>query len=237
MFIYVIVCSATLKIYIGQHKGANLQHYLQQKWYRAHSGRDLRSHLYLAMRAHPRESLSIHPLISGIENRKELDESEQLLIYALKAQHPDVGYNICDGGEGFTGPQSDSARALISASLREQHKNGDRMSPEGRASVGAKNRQHMPGRTQSDETCQKLSVSTKNLIAAGIIPRGRMPGFRHSEETLAKMRSSAAGRIISPETRVKIAAARTGCSMPAETRAKIAVAVGNSRFIKTVAWG
>jgi hypothetical protein len=125
MFIYAIVCSETLKIYIGQHKREDLQHYLQQKWYRAHTNakRERRSYLYNAMRKYPRESWSIHPLISGIENRKELDEWEQLLIYALKAQHPDVGYNICDGGEGRTGPLTEETKQKLSVIVRDRWAN------------------------------------------------------------------------------------------------------------------
>jgi group I intron endonuclease len=234
MFVYVIVCSETLKIYIGQHKGDDLKKYLSKKYWDAHYYSGKRSHIYAAMRKHPRESWSIHPLISGIESRNELDETERLLIYALKSQHPDVGYNICDGGEGFTGPQSESARAKISASLREQYKNGRHMSDEGRASVGAKNRQHGLGRHSSEETRKKQSQALKGNPACA--SRG-MLGRKHSEATLTQMRESAKRRGISPETRAKITASRKGYSMPAETRAKIAVAVGNSRFIKTVAWG
>jgi len=51
------------------------------------------------MRKYPKNVWSIHPLLSGIETKKELDEQEKLLIRALKAQHPDVGYNIGSGGE------------------------------------------------------------------------------------------------------------------------------------------
>src|SRR5579863_6997214 len=114
MFIYVIVCDESLKIYVGQHRGTDLGKYLSKKfWDAAHNSGRL-SHLFAAMRKYPRESWSIHPLISGIEDKKELDEAEQLLIYALKAQHPDVGYNICDGGEGFTGPHSEETKRKLS---------------------------------------------------------------------------------------------------------------------------
>lgn len=105
MFVYVIVCSESLKLYVGQHKGADLGKYLAQKWYAAHKTQQkTRSHLYNAMRRHPRESWSIHPLVSGIEDKKELDELEKHFIKVLKCQHPEIGYNICDGGEGHTGP-------------------------------------------------------------------------------------------------------------------------------------
>lgn len=105
MFIYVIVNSETLKIYIGQHKGPDLGKYLSKKFYVANHGTSgTRSHLYASMRKHPRDSWSIHALVSGIESREELNELEKHFIQVLKVQHPDIGYNICDGGEGYTGP-------------------------------------------------------------------------------------------------------------------------------------
>lgn len=114
MFIYVIVNSETLKIYVGQHKGPSLQWYLARKFYDAnHHTSGTRSHLYAAMRRDRRELWSIHSLISGIETRKELDELEKHFIRVLKTQHPDVGYNICDGGEGFTGPHSEETKQKL----------------------------------------------------------------------------------------------------------------------------
>jgi hypothetical protein len=104
MFVYGIVNSETLKIYIGQHKGTNLRQYLQQKLSEARRGFSGKSHLYASMRKHPRESWSIHSLISGIQTREECDYWEKVLIKSLNAQHPEIGYNICRGGEGYTGP-------------------------------------------------------------------------------------------------------------------------------------
>lgn len=203
MFVYVIVCSETLKIYIGQHKGPDLGKYLSKKWYDAHRYSH-RSHLYAAMRKRSRDSWSIHPLVSGIENKKELDETEQLLIYALKAQHPDVGYNICDGGEGFRGPQSPEAKAKIVAALT-----GRPVSAETRAKIGSSQPRSEKQLTAIDQTGKHHSDETKEKIrqhnASGICG---MLGRKHSEETLAKMRESAKSRGISHETHVKMLASR-----------------------------
>ena len=103
MLVYVIVCAETLKIYIGQHKDDDLGKYLSKKFYDAFRYVRGMSHLYAAMRKHPRETWSIHPLASTAD-KAELDALERHYIRVLKAQHPDVGYNICDGGEGYTGP-------------------------------------------------------------------------------------------------------------------------------------
>ena len=101
MFVYVIVNSATLKIYIGQHKGTNLRRYLQQKLSEARRGISARSYLYASMRKHPKEVWSIHPLISDLQTRQECDKWERHYIRVLNAQHLKVGYNIAPGGEGF----------------------------------------------------------------------------------------------------------------------------------------
>ncbi len=120
MFIYVIVNSETLKIYVGQHKGNDLGKYLSRKFWDAnHHTSGTRSHLYASMRKHPREVWSIHPLISGLQTREECDYWERLLIKALNAQNPEVGYNICDGGEGHTGPLSEETRRKISESNKQ----------------------------------------------------------------------------------------------------------------------
>jgi hypothetical protein len=126
MFVYVIVCSETLKIYIGQHKKESLTRYLQQKWWQAHHHLTARSHLYAAMRKYARDSWSIHPLVSDVRTRGELDELERHYIRALNTQHHDVGYNICDGGEGFTGPHSESARQKMSKIQSKLHRTPER---------------------------------------------------------------------------------------------------------------
>ena len=113
MFVYVLVCCESLKLYVGQHKGEDLGKYLSQKFYDANRFSGKRSHIYAAMRKHPRDSWSIWPLVSEVETRAELDELEKHFIRVLKAQHPDVGYNLCDGGEGHTGPLSEETKQKI----------------------------------------------------------------------------------------------------------------------------
>lgn len=173
MQVYVIVCSETLKIYVGQHKFEDLNRYFQQKWYDAHRYSGKRSHLYHALRKHPRESWSIHPLVSGIEAKAELDETERLLIYALKCQHPDVGYNICDGGEGFTGPFTEAHRAkLRAASLghvvteETRAKIKKNMSPKP-PEFGAVIRKALTGRTWTPEQRAKIPNGIKSAIHEG----------------------------------------------------------------------
>ena len=122
MFIYVIVCNETLKLYVGQHKHDDLGKYLSRKFWDANhhtSGR--KSHVYAAMRRHPRESWSIHPLVSGVRTLNELDDWEKHFIRVLKAQHPDVGYNICKGGQkGRNGPHFPETRQKLGELSRER---------------------------------------------------------------------------------------------------------------------
>ena len=163
MVIYVIVCSENLKVYIGQHTGADLQHYLQQKLYEARNRLKARSHLYAALRKHPRDTWSIHPLVSGIELRSDLDALERHYIRVLKTQHPEVGYNICDGGEGFTGPHTDEAKRKIS----EHHKGINYRYVNGFVPVPQeeieRRRAKQTGQKRTAETCRNISAAKKAL--------------------------------------------------------------------------
>ena len=117
MFVYLIVNHVTGKYYVGQHKGNNLKKYLQTKfsqaWYELKRGRGGRSYLFRSMRKHGRDAFTIHALLSDIQTRAELDAHEKDFIAFLKSQDPEYGYNICRGGEGFTGPHSMKTRQKI----------------------------------------------------------------------------------------------------------------------------
>ncbi len=124
MFIYVITNNITGKVYIGQHSGANLQNYLQKKFYYSRTQKKGSSYLFNAMRKHPDyHDWSISPLFEGIKTREELNRLEQLLIALYDTRNPEVGYNICRGGEGFTGNHSETARKKMSAASLAWHSN------------------------------------------------------------------------------------------------------------------
>jgi len=140
VFIYVITNSATGKIYIGQHKGNNLRKYLQQKlgqaWYELkRKSKGAGSYLFSSMRKHSKEVWSIEPLIE-VETKEELDRLERLLIALYDTRNPEIGYNICKGGEGFTGTHTDEWKQMM--------------------------RERMTGRVVSPETCAKLKALPKN---------------------------------------------------------------------------
>lgn len=103
MYVYVIRNGATGKIYIGQHKRSNLRQYLQKKFYYARTQKQGSSYLFNAMRKYPDpEQWSIEPLLE-VDTKEQLDRWERLLIALYDTRNPEVGYNICKGGEGFTG--------------------------------------------------------------------------------------------------------------------------------------
>lgn len=120
MFIYLIVNHETGKYYVGQHKGNNLKKYLQKKLSSARHQHSGQSHLFNAMRKYPQSSIwSIHALRDDIQTRTELDETERDFIKFLRSQDPEYGYNICQGGEGFTGPHTEETRANIAEATRK----------------------------------------------------------------------------------------------------------------------
>lgn len=124
MYIYLIVNHVTGKLYIGQHKGNNLKKYLQQKFGQSkyelkRKGHGSGSYLFNSMRKHLNQSdWSIHSIFSDIETKAELDQLEKDLIKALRATDPEIGYNICRGGEGFTGPHSEKSKQKTSQALK-----------------------------------------------------------------------------------------------------------------------
>lgn len=134
MFVYVIVNDVNLKIYIGKTTRPNLVQYLQQKCYEAGKRLGGNSHLYAAIRKYGREHFHIYPLFTGTTN-VEICTHEQLLIKAFAVQNPEVGYNICRGGEGRTDKgwhHTPETRAKQSASNKGKHRER-LMSPENQA--------------------------------------------------------------------------------------------------------
>jgi group I intron endonuclease len=192
MFVYLIVNHVTSKIYVGKHTGKNLRKYLQQKlsqaWYELKRGKGS-SILFNSMRKHPKDAWSIHPLISDCQTNDELCHWEQTLIKALAAQNPEVGYNICRGGEGFSGPHSPETRQKIADAshemwlrpeIRENFSEKMLGKPSKHTSEGKEAiRQAHLGKKASSETIQRLSLSHM--------------GIRRSPESREKQRQSVTG--------------------------------------------
>jgi hypothetical protein len=191
MFVYVIVNSDTLKIYVGQHKGDNLRKYLQTKFSDANHQVRLQSRLCRSMRKYPKEVWSIQPLVSDLQTRAACDEWERHYIKVLNTQHPAVGYNICRGGEGGAG-----------------FAKGHVVTPTMRRKIA---RAHQ-GRKTSLETRQKQRASAKGH------PPSRL-GQHQTLEAIAKIAAARRGQKSTPETLAKMSAARRGISWSAARRA------------------
>jgi hypothetical protein len=249
MFIYVIVNSATLKIYIGQHKGNSLKQYLQRKLSAAAHLEASGSYLFASMRKHPKDVWSIHPLVSDLQTREECNHWEKLLIKALNVQNPKVGYNICDGGEGFTGTFTDETRQKMSASHT-----GSKHSPESRAKMrkpkpaghGDKVSAAMIGNTRATGHKNSLGFrhteEHKEKMSALMLGNKYGLGIKHSEEHKAKISAALAGennpnfgKKMSEEQKAKLAAIQTGKKCSEETKEKMRIAQQTRRAAEKVA--
>lgn len=225
MFIYVIVCSENLKIYVGQHKKERLDRYLQQKYFDATRYSGKRSHLYAAMRAHPKETWSIHPLVSGVESHDELDELERHFIKVLKSQHPDVGYNICDGGEGFTGPHTAEWRQQTLDRVRKYW-----AQPEAHQQRSEKMKAIWQRNPKRHELAKALMIGNK--LAAGRIQSAEERKIRSEAN---KGKQNTLGHRLSEDHKRKMAVASRK-----QKGSPVLIAAQRARrlreFLKTVAW-
>ncbi len=222
MFIYLIVNHDTGKYYVGQHKGNNLRKYLQTKMSVARQGRGGNSHLFNSMRKHPfPSSWSIHALRADIQTKAELDKTEKDFIKFLRSQDPEYGYNICRGGEGFTGPHTEESRKKMSALTQKLWQRPEHRNIISRA---AKKMWQRPGHRENviaKNTGQIRSPEIKAKLAK-VLEHARMSLPAHpSEESNIKRSQKLRGRIISESTRMKISQSRLGRAVPFDVREKI----------------
>ena len=195
MFIYLIVNHVTGKYYVGQHKGNNLRKYLQKKFYDAFKGRGGGSRLYNSIRKYGREAFTIHALLSDVQTKPELDAYEQGFIAFLKSQDSEYGYNICRGGEGFTGPHT------------EQWKE------EARA--------RMTGRTFSSEAIAKMRAAPKTEAQLANLSLGTKAlkfGMSHEDFIRSRVQPFSAqawkGNHHTTETRLRLSENHRGTANP-----------------------
>jgi hypothetical protein len=119
MFVYMIVNRENDKIYIGKTVTSDLPAYLKGKLRDALGGRyNGRSYLFRAMAKYPSCVWDIFPLISSLKTNEELCFWERVCIAEYDSQNPEIGYNLCDGGQGRSDRgwhHSDESKAKISA--------------------------------------------------------------------------------------------------------------------------
>lgn len=118
---------------------------------------------------------------------------------------------------------TEETRAKIRAAIARRSPEMERAR---RAKIGA----YWSGRKRGEEFSAKMRGVRRELpLGAG---RGRAPGFKHSPETIAKMRSTriSLGFRHTPETRARISALQKGRPLSAEHKAKIGAAhLGKTR--------
>jgi group I intron endonuclease len=239
MFIYVIVNSETLKIYVGQHdlgrRSLSLQQYLQRKFAAARHHEVGGSHLYNAMRKYPRDSWSIHPLISDIPTREDCNYWERVLIKALKAQHPDIGYNLAHGGAGGGHTSSEETRIKLRAAAKARKpRTGWHHTEEEKKLMSLKMTIIMssPERRQQSSKIhkgKKLTEARKRQISAE--HKGKHLTDEHKQQisNANKGKQFTLGHTLTPNHREKIRKAMQGRVFTDEWRAKISAAkMGNT---------
>lgn len=162
MFVYLIINHITAKIYIGKTITSNLQKYFREKLHDARTGQyQGRSHLFAAMRKYTDpEAWSVYPLISSLKTNEELCFWERVLIAQYDSQNPDIGYNICKGGEGFSDTHTEEWRQKM--------------------------RIRMTGRKLSPETIAKMKAAPKTPAQLANLNREGMTNI--TEETRQKIR-------------------------------------------------
>jgi group I intron endonuclease len=214
MFVYVIVNDVNLKIYVGKTINKNLEQYLQQKFSEAKRGISARSNLYAAIRKYGREHFHISSLFEG-QTDKEISEHEILLIKALACRNSEVGYNICEGGQGHRSkgqtawnkgkPASEECRRKLKIARAKRLSSGmrgKRLSEEHRRKLLAA----ITGRSVSEATRRKLSESNKGQI--------------RSDETRRKLSEYNKIRFTSKEARLKLSEAVKNSPLFEEARLK-----------------
>jgi hypothetical protein len=125
-----------------------------------------RSHLFSAMEKYPSTAWGIIPLISNLTTNEELCYWETVLIKAFNTRCPEVGYNICKGGEGWTGRHSEESRRRIGEATRNRPGpwHNRPMSKEHRRKLGATHKGHPSGmlnKHHSEESRKKMSNAKK----------------------------------------------------------------------------
>jgi len=188
MFVYLITNDVNGKIYVGKTTSSKLQQYLQKKFYVAYrpSSSNSSSHLYAAIRKYGREHFHICPLITDCETNEALCAWECVLIKLLGTRDPEIGYNICHGGEGFTGKHSQASRDKIAEASRQMWER--------------------PG-TRENFRCKRQGHSVSpNVITA----LKRRKGTKASQETITKLQTSHTGLRRSQDSRDKQRQSTTG---------------------------
>lgn len=154
-------------------------------------------------------------VLKTASDKDELKLLEKVMIKRLGTRTPN-GYNMTDGGDGFSGEHSEETKAKIRLAASAKR-------PEVREKIS----QALTGRQLSDEhklNLRRNAIGRKPSTLALLRSANLRRGVPLTQEHLAKIRESLS-KIENPakraEVRAKISEAMTGRVMPEETKNKI----------------
>jgi len=182
MFIYLITNDVNASSYVGLHSGNNLR----ERWLKhlRDSRKGLQGAIYRAMRKHGVEKFHIASVWSGHVPIGRLKELERYFIRSFQTRAPN-GYNLTDGGDGFTGGVHSSETKLKMSQSAKGKRNalGCKRSEafklrvsrfhrgRKRRPMSAEQRQRISnfhrGRKQNPETVRKRNEAVKKAWAEG----------------------------------------------------------------------
>jgi group I intron endonuclease len=192
--IYLVRNTSNGKVYIGQTKTT-----VAKRW-NVHVTSAIKEkhgspHLYAAIRKYGVSAFTVTELCQG-RSKLELDGLEKMYISFHQSRDHAKGYNICKGGEGFTGKHTaDTKRRITQAGM------GRKLTDEHRATLLASR----TGAKASEVTLQRLRESHKGKKTQP------MP-----DSTRMAIRAYLVGHVVSEETRQKIRVANVGKKYSAE---------------------
>jgi group I intron endonuclease len=192
--IYLIRNLVNEKVYIGQHKGTNVQARLRRHVIEAKRGS--RFVLHNAIRKYGASAFDAYALSTYASSQQDLDAQEIFYIGKYRATDRRFGYNILDGGSGFRNFRPWNKGKKFSKELRRKlslaHKNQRPTAYQIQRAIEVNT-----GRKYSEETLQKMrkpkSEQTKIRMSAAQRRRTKhgMSGKSHRADTKKKMRASA----------------------------------------------
>ncbi len=183
MYVYKTTCLIDGKIYIGQSSKSHINHNY------------LGSGLYLLKAVKKYTPLCfIKEILKVCENQRQLNIWEQIYIKKFDAMNPDIGYNLCKGGQGdlLSSPMlEESARLKVSLKLK------GKMSGVKNPMYGVRGKDApFFGKQHSEE--HKRNIGSKMMGEANVAKRidvrnkisAARKGFVMSEEQKEKIRNS-----------------------------------------------